>query len=206
MAARTSVPGRRDSTRSTRSSVVRLFSTSRTRNDASGPRRGRRPRPRRRPRWPLPVWSAVPTPPGPPSARAVSVRSGRRRRQRARRSRAVTSSRSPTHPRRCRPTDGGRELDDEGAPHVGHGVHVELAAHALAQVLGQRQAHAGPLDAGLLEPEAVEGHEDAVQVLEAGCPGRCRPRPAAAGPARRARTSRRPVRPACCTSRRWTTG
>ena len=52
MAARTSVPGRRDSTRSTRSSVVRLFSTSRTLNTRPGPAHTRR-RPRRRPRWPL---------------------------------------------------------------------------------------------------------------------------------------------------------
>ena len=52
------------------------------------------------------------------------------RRHRIRHRRPVGASRS-----------GLGELDDEGAPHLGHRLQAELAAHPLAQVLGQRQAH-----------------------------------------------------------------
>ena len=79
-----------------------------------------------------------------------------------------------------------------------------VTAHALAEVLGQGQAHAGPLDAGLLEAEAVEGDEDAVEVLGPDASARVghgQPEPA---PGARVTGDVDPTAGLGCTSRRWT--
>ena len=250
MAASTSVPGRRDSTRSTRSRVVRLFSTRSTRKARARTRRPLASRCRCAPssddcgvsvtdcgtfglvrRGPC-AAASVPglRPRGCSSPLSSSAFPGRchlstdaavtadaaTRRRPCRRPRATAGSRRARPLRRCRyraiPTPG----DATGAGSGSSTTNVlptsatdstvsspPMRSHRCCDSASPTPVPSMPVCS---RPEAVEGHEHPVEILDPDARPVSATASAEPAPAIPPRTSRRRFRPVGCTSRRWTTG